>query len=103
MERDVLANAASRARLAPPGDDSTGGFDVGVVEGMLAEAAGVLLGWCLSKIQRFNLWRQNMCLPLISCILFSLGVGGCHLKDGSLDGFELGLDCTVFAKAFRWL
>ena len=54
MERDVLANAASRAGLAPLGDDSMGGFDVEVVEGMLA---AVLLGWCLSKIQRFNLWR----------------------------------------------
>ena len=54
MERDVLANAASRAGLAPPGDDSTGEFDVGVVEGVLTAA---LFGWCLSKIQCFNLWR----------------------------------------------
>ena len=44
-----------------------------------------------------------MCLPSISRFLFSLGVGGCHLKEGSLDGFELGLDCTVFAEAFHWL
>ena len=50
MERNVLANDASRAGLAPPGDDSTGGLGVGAVE-------GVLLGWRLSKIQRFNLWR----------------------------------------------
>ena len=44
-----------------------------------------------------------MCLPSIGRLLFSLGVGGRHLKDGSLDGFELGLDCTVFADAFHWL
>ena len=41
-----------------------------------------------------------MCLPLISHLLFSLRVGGRHLKDGSLDEFELGLDCIVFAYAF---
>ena len=57
MERDVLTNAASRARLTPPGDDLTGGFGVGVIEGILAEAVAVLLGWRLSKIQRFNLCR----------------------------------------------
>ena len=44
MERDVLANAASRAGLAPPGDDSTGGLGAGAVEDALAGAAGVLLG-----------------------------------------------------------
>ena len=44
-----------------------------------------------------------MCLPSISCLLFSLGVGGRHLKDGLLDEFELGLDCTVFSDAFCWL
>ena len=44
-----------------------------------------------------------MCLPSISRLLFSLGAGGHHLKDGSLDGFELGLDCTVFAGTFCWL
>ena len=57
MERDILANAASRAGLAPPGDDSTGGLGIGADEGVLAGAAGVLLGWRLSKIQRFNLLR----------------------------------------------
>ena len=57
MERDVLANAASRAGLAPPEVDSTGGLGVGATEGELAEVAGVLLGWRLSKIQCFNLWR----------------------------------------------
>ena len=44
-----------------------------------------------------------MCLPSISHLLFSLGAGGCHLKDGSLDGLGLGLDCAVFTVAFRWL
>ena len=43
MERKVLANAASRARLAPPGDDSTGGLGVGATEGVPVGVAGVLL------------------------------------------------------------
>ena len=59
MECDVLANTASRAGLACPEVGSTGGFefDVEVVEGVLVVVAGVLAGWCLSKIHHFNLWR----------------------------------------------
>ena len=44
MEHNILANAASRARLAPPGDESTGELGIGAVEGVLVGAAGVLLG-----------------------------------------------------------
>ena len=44
-----------------------------------------------------------MCLPLMSCLLFSLWVGGRHLKGGLLEGFELVLDCTVFADVLCWL
>ena len=42
-----------------------------------------------------------MCLPSISRLLFSLGAGGRHLKDGSFDGDGLVLDCAVFAVAFH--
>ena len=44
-----------------------------------------------------------MCFPSMRRLLFSLRVGGRHLKDGSLEGFELGLDCAVLAAACRWL
>ena len=54
MERNILANAASRTGLACPEGGSTGGFDAEVV---LVVVAGVLAGWHLSKIQCFNLWR----------------------------------------------
>ena len=54
MERDVLANAASRAGLACPEVGSTGRVDVEV---LLVVVAGALAGWRLSKIQHFNLWR----------------------------------------------
>ena len=40
-----------------------------------------------------------MCFPSMRRLLFSLDVGGRHLKDGSLEGFELGLGCAVLAVA----
>ena len=55
MERDVLANAASRAGLAWPVVGSMGVFDIEGVVGEVVAVAGVLAGWRLSRIHRFSL------------------------------------------------
>ena len=44
-----------------------------------------------------------MCFPSMRCLLFSLDIGGRHLKDGSFEGFELGLVCAVLAAVSHWL
>ena len=56
MEHDVLAKVASRVGLAAQEGDSTRGFGVVVIEDALVLAVA-LLGWHLSKIQHFSLWR----------------------------------------------